>query len=84
MELPHKQIHPNRLKIQDDKYAKKTDWDEQPRFRRYVEKHRSQHSCVVSIISIAVKTAYQTDQSGRQAKLFLQVTAPRRKDGLRR
>jgi len=40
VELPHKQINPNRLKIQDDKYAKKTDWDEQPRFRRYVEKHK--------------------------------------------
>lgn len=39
VELPHKQINPNRLKIQEDKYAKKTDWDEQPRFRRYVQEH---------------------------------------------
>ena len=40
VELPYKQIHPNRLKIQDDKYAKKTDWDEQPRFRQYAEENK--------------------------------------------
>lgn len=38
--LPRKRIHPNRLKIQDDKYAKKTDWDEQPRFRQYTEENK--------------------------------------------
>jgi len=39
VELPHKQISRNRLKIQEDKYAKKTDWDEKSEFRRYVQEH---------------------------------------------
>ncbi|MHC4402436.1 MAG: hypothetical protein ACYTG0_22455 [Planctomycetota bacterium] len=39
VELPHKQISASRLKIQKQKYPRKTDWDEQPRFRRYVERH---------------------------------------------
>jgi acetyl esterase len=39
VELPHKQINPNRAGIQGQKYAKKTDWDEQERFRRYIEEN---------------------------------------------
>jgi acetyl esterase len=39
VELPHKEINPNRLGIQQQKYAKKTDWDEQERFQRYVKEH---------------------------------------------
>jgi len=38
-ELPHKVINPNRAKIQEDKYARKTDWDEQERFQRYIKQH---------------------------------------------
>lgn len=39
VELPHKVINPNRAKIQEDQYAKKTDWDEQERFQRYIKQH---------------------------------------------
>ncbi|MFB0524681.1 MAG: alpha/beta hydrolase [Phycisphaerae bacterium] len=39
VELPHKVIGAGRTAIQSQKYSKKTDWDEQPRFRRYVEEH---------------------------------------------
>lgn len=39
VELPHKRINPNRLAIQESKYADKTDWDEQQRFQRFVREH---------------------------------------------
>lgn len=39
VELPHRQISPGRKRIQDQKYATKTDWEELPRFRQYAETH---------------------------------------------
>ena len=39
VELPHKEISEGRSDIQDGKYDKKTDWDEQERFQRYVKEH---------------------------------------------
>jgi acetyl esterase len=39
VELPHKEINPNRMGIQEEKYAKKTDWYEQERFQQYMKEH---------------------------------------------
>jgi len=40
VELPHKQISPSRARIQETKYSGKKDWDELPRYRRYLEEHK--------------------------------------------
>jgi len=40
VEPPHKPISPGRAGIQKEKYDRKTDWDEQQRFRRYAEEHQ--------------------------------------------
>ncbi len=39
VELPHKHINPRRAEIQQSKYDKKTDWDEQEQFRNYIRDH---------------------------------------------
>ncbi|MCP5118021.1 MAG: alpha/beta hydrolase [bacterium] len=40
VELPHRRISPNRTAIQQDKYSKKKDWDEAPKYRRYIQQHQ--------------------------------------------
>ena len=39
VDLPHGEIGDNRVPIQQAKYDKKTDWEEQERFRNYMKEH---------------------------------------------
>ncbi len=39
VQLPHKLISPQRLAIQQGKYAQKTDWDTMERFQRFIRAH---------------------------------------------